>query len=1037
MSTSPPSEGATPPAPPSGRTPSAPSFLRVAVGNGHKMLGVEPGRAKADIPRALYPLDLWDALHFEWPFDAFATAYVVRGARRHPRINKPGLEAGLISLPVEVTAFFCDMDNPGHGPWTDDLFAQAMREYEALDILRTAGVYHTTNGRRFVQPLARPIPALDAELYLSRWLRQLEAAGLAPDENCKDWTRFFRLPHVIRDGKRFRSPYVNFANMVAIEVEPIEVAKTVVHARAAGRRNVVVRPALIEWTKDVPTVWKPRVEQMATAVREVQTEWHSLFLAIAGALLSKGVAFEHVPMLCRAISIATNADSKTADREIAARTTIDRFFKGRPLRAMPALRRDWPQVAAVFDAIFAGEREAQLHDDLRAAEAALDDAMTASDVAEAVNDILRHVPLGVTVIATDDTQAGLRAATAMASERAAKKHVSAEADPERAPRGSKTAIAVATHDQAIALATDLRKLGTPTRWAFGPLALREDDGTPVCKLYKIAKPLVAGGQVMQWELCRGRDQDPCPHFHDCRARLGEEGPEDARVVVSIHGLASRLAEEIGNTGLLVFDELPELLDGQTITLGELDTALRLADVFVGGYGAAMRPLLLATRAFTAEIGELLVSASLEAAAREAARVVPIEDLEHARRGAELESGDHIDCARAAPANEKHVWVPPIMFREIVHAKTSPAHADQLGTASKVYRLIREALRAESDAVVRAARENGQRVLRLTSLRQHIIRGMRREGPTVVLSGQSVTQLPELTKALGYEPYVRRLRVTDAAPITRSLIRTSSATRASWISHGKVRLVPSLTNTVRSCIDWALEDLDAATPRATRSLAIVTFEAIALALAAAHRPADPSLEEGWKAAKQEHSVLAEARAQLGPILARWSGGIFITTFEGTARLASIRDLDALVTLGDPWRGRAPAEDSQAFLGELPASGGARDRQVEDCRAVLERAHSWMRPAERLQAGRALHVGNVLPGGTSWTRTNVEVRQLQVGRPRRESAMDREEFAAIIEQLGGLRATARLLGRAPASLHGYKSGRFSIPIELAAQLRDHVH
>ena len=104
---------------------------------------------------------------------------------------------------------FCDVDNPGHVLWTDETAAEAIYMYQGMEILKTAGVYHTAHGARVVQPLAKPIPVQEVEPYIRRWFLELEQAGLRVDWPCRDWTRHFRLPHVRRDGARYRSSWMN------------------------------------------------------------------------------------------------------------------------------------------------------------------------------------------------------------------------------------------------------------------------------------------------------------------------------------------------------------------------------------------------------------------------------------------------------------------------------------------------------------------------------------------------------------------------------------------------------------------------------------------------------------------------------------------------------------------------------------------------------------------------------------------------------------------------------------------------------------
>ncbi|MEI7895274.1 MAG: hypothetical protein WCI05_19410, partial [Myxococcales bacterium] len=213
-----------------------------------------------------------------YPTDAHLVTYVVKRAQWQPRINKPGL-AHFDGI-VETSVFFCDVDNPGHAEWTDGLVESAMREYETLPVLATASIYHTAHGRRIVQPVAKLIPIDQAEAYLGRWLSQLEAAGLAVDWNCRDWTRHFRLPHVQRAGRDYRSPHVLLDRMVPVQVEPIVELRADPSA-AADRKGPRLPIPAVAWTTELPTLWHPRVERIAEAVRSTEGNWHELFLALS------------------------------------------------------------------------------------------------------------------------------------------------------------------------------------------------------------------------------------------------------------------------------------------------------------------------------------------------------------------------------------------------------------------------------------------------------------------------------------------------------------------------------------------------------------------------------------------------------------------------------------------------------------------------------------------------------------------------------------------------------------------------------------
>lgn len=161
------------------------------------------------------PLEITQALERTWNSDAHFVTYIVRDPAgvplsKQPRVNKSGLPWLLSEhFTIELESFVCDVDNPNHSPWTDELMKAALELHATASVLATAGVYATAHGRRIIQPIAKPIAARDAEPYIARWLAELEHAGVAVDWACRDWTRHFRCPHVRRDRRPYRSPWLS------------------------------------------------------------------------------------------------------------------------------------------------------------------------------------------------------------------------------------------------------------------------------------------------------------------------------------------------------------------------------------------------------------------------------------------------------------------------------------------------------------------------------------------------------------------------------------------------------------------------------------------------------------------------------------------------------------------------------------------------------------------------------------------------------------------------------------------------------------
>jgi hypothetical protein len=226
-------------------------------------------------------------------------------------------------------------------------------------------------------------------------------------------------------------------------------------------------------------------------------------------------------------------------------------------------------------------------------------------------------------------------------------------------------------------------------------------------------------------------------------------------------------------------------------------------------------------------------------------------------------------------------------------------------------------------------------------------------------------------------------------------------------------------------DWARED------PAARRLGLITMQVIELALAAALRPNDPQIAADWtKKCGQKPELLVQAREVLGPIVQAWPGELLLAHYGATRGLNTMADVDCLATLGDPWPNLGDVKNQVAFL----HLADAWDARVEAlCRAELEQAHGRLRVVHRTRPGRALHIGNVMPGGFGWKSGRVQIRKLLGGRPKTEAAMDVTELQGQIASIGGIRAAAKLLGCAHTTLERYLHGRRSIPPHVAQAIR----
>ncbi|MFI5297496.1 MAG: hypothetical protein ACHREM_05305, partial [Polyangiales bacterium] len=808
-------------------------------------------------------------------------------------------------------------------------------------------------------------------------------------------------------------------------------------------RPAPVTPPDATTTPRVDDRWRRPVELIARAVGEVESEWHSLFLAISGALLRKGVAPTELVSVVRAISIATGADDRTHDREYAARTTIERAASGYAYSGFGTLRARWPAVAAAFDEALAPAAAGAVgHANARVtppAERLTADErgppgpppVTARTLAETTADLemtIDRAPPGVTMIKAECGLGKSAAALGVMSRRASMSYATPCAQGLRAPAGSKSAMAVDKHALALQCVAELAALGTPAARLFGPLSLKDDGGAPVCKFIDIAGPLVAGGQRMQWELCERRNGiAKCPEYESCRAREGREGPTNARVAVGPHALLGALAAHAGKAGLLVIDEPQDFLESTSITHAELDDAIdHASSYFDGRFVAAIKPALYALRAFVdaAELGDRAVSVDATTAVRTHSTDVPESAVGYAQRSTGVADGDVVGWACAAPFPAGFpTTTPPILEHSISTLLRTRDRAQRIGRMSGVLRAVYRALASDYPVAARVESRDDRRRLVLTSARDGVAEVLRRDGPVVILDANADLHAPIIARIVGYEPPLHVFAAGDGAPIQRTLISTSRASRSAWKEDFSFAPTEDLIACVMRAFAWAAED------PTTTTLAIITFSAIELAIRYAAGLERDVVRAEWIAAGLKPDALDALDHALGPIVRAWSGKLLFAHYGATRGLNTMAEADALVTLGDPWQNLSDVANDTAFL----HLGDWHTRYNALCQAELEQAHGRLRTVHRKRPGRALHVGRVMPGGSGWTAEAVDVRVTAGGRTRRPSEMPVDEVLEHVRRAGGVRALGRELGLAHTTVAVYAKGVRGVPLEVAERLR----
>ncbi len=206
-----------------GKQPAASTFdWREPVGSPGNTHGVTASQRAVDLCAALSDV---------YTTDAHMVAYVLLQdgvpQATQPRINKSSLtwfaEQG---YSVECDTVFADVDNPEHAVWSDELRDAFDRRWNlGAAPLNTCGVYLLTHGYRLVQPLDEPIPVADVERYIYSWHEELRAAGIDADPSCRDWTRVFRLPNVVRQGRPYSTPFADYSRMQPRVVTPLDIPK--------------------------------------------------------------------------------------------------------------------------------------------------------------------------------------------------------------------------------------------------------------------------------------------------------------------------------------------------------------------------------------------------------------------------------------------------------------------------------------------------------------------------------------------------------------------------------------------------------------------------------------------------------------------------------------------------------------------------------------------------------------------------------------------------------------------------------------------
>lgn len=756
-------------------------YVSVAPTKMNRGLDATRGQLEAE---SLYRLTHVDALLDQttrYDSDAHYVAYVLHDARGFPRETQPRVNKGGLDLVLErgervlVYCLVADVDNAGHVKWSSEEQARAEVDRVAA-LVPTAAIYATSAGLRIIQPLITPLEPEAAEASLGAWLGELLRRGIVADPKCIDWTRHFRAPHVVRDGKPYLSPAVHRRCQQIPTPYGVSIARR--------RRAKAGTMASVDFVRALPPDLEDAARRLEKAIAPhvaQQGNRHELALRIAGALCKRGVRPELVPAMVGRIFERHSSD--VASRIQDAEDTVRRYVGG--LEVKGRLDQHFPGLEVALHELFGGVSPAR----------ATSDAEPLEQVTARLEEHMRRPPDGVSLVRAQcglGKTRGFRVVAEERSKRAQKLH-------------TKSAISVPTTKLAEQVQRDLEAAGVPTIRFFGLLSVPGEHQGKACKYHRAGAALASGGLSVAKLLCRG-----CDVRDGCAAKDGFVGSEDARVAVGPHELVGELDAHAGKTGLLAIDEPPSIIKIEVVSLEELKRAQHEMDSWFGrSYVTCMAPIVAGVIAW------LERGLDPESGPITRGLVMP-PDLE--ADALELTGETEPGAWAIAAMDGKPGDAPPVREGQRTRLRVNVGDAQACGQAARVLALLRRAVIDAED--VSASVEDHHlgkgkepvRRLVLVACERRMHRALRREGSTVVLAADADVIRPLVSRVVGYDPPMKVYRAPEVR-VDRTLLRWPGATRSGWL--GPLKPGPVL-RAIRAAVDWYHEG------PTSRPLALVTY-----------------------------------------------------------------------------------------------------------------------------------------------------------------------------------------------------------------------
>jgi DNA-binding transcriptional regulator YiaG len=776
------------------------------------------------------------ALTNRFKTDAHTVAYVYRCLPK--RINEEG-RASLdpYSQPV-MTWFIIDVDGKEDGQKRASAEWRAGEEKKIARLLEVhpgAFRYDTRGGYRLIYRLAYPRrpKGPNGEPTWSRFYSTClaylnEAFGIKADDACKDWTRLYRLPFVMRDGELQLPLTTGDPTNIGYWTFDPDVSV------AAPKQPTLKRPPSVSskrkpvgnFATELPVEWLRFIKPLAAAFGKTKKNinWHELHLWLAKALRDRGVPPEIIPELQYQIALAAG-DCIAEKRRKTAINTIRAEDEGKVVKGYSGLKEQYPPVAKALDKLFpwkgrAGGRLQWQLDNAPVPETMLEADEASREVASAIR---RQVKV---------TEATTGVGKTTAAARVARERVETCRTDEDGRWINRTGFVAPTHEVAerFAEAVGMKEV----RYLKGIGAFKDADRKLLCEYRSVVEPLLSTGLDVRATICNGFEADPCPYRDDCPAYNGAIGEKNAPVIVSVHQLAPIVADEIaGPGGLLIIDETPAMKENLRFTEGEVSRTIQVLEdrhAFGQDVSAAFLPAVKAIRD---------------------GRALTEEEIQ------EIET--------ALPNDGT---LPPPMIREIGRLRSGTSDPKDIATALRIM--------AATIAVARGTHE-GTFVEGIRGMNPDYAATLRAEGSILL---DATPDFVLLNHILGHKPEVVKIHATDGTTITRRVINTTDATRKNWAPKGGKVNVKGVERVLKVLFDRAWEWQREVNPGGEGiDVGIVTFQAVATLLDKAWRTGEGAFSE----------VLNEFKARDGKLRVMYYGYIEgRNTMEGVDVLATLGD-----------------------------------------------------------------------------------------------------------------------------------------------------